>query len=249
MSVYELAIVFITLACGGILKGATGAGAPILAVPAMAALYDVRFAIVIMTVPNIVTNFTQLWQNRQHALKPSFLIPFLLAASMGVVAGSWILVGLDARSMSLIVALAVLLYLVLRLTNSKWHLNTALATKLAAPFGFLSGILQGSAGISAPVSVSFINAMRLERRVFMTTVSMLFVTFGAIQLTTLSLMGVVTPMGFLLSCAAVLPMFLGMPLGAFIGSNVSRTTFDRLIMLLLAALAARMLWEALAPKL
>jgi len=245
LPVFELVVVFICLAGGGILKGATGAGAPILAIPAMAAFHDVRFAIVIMTVPNLVTNLMQAWQNREHHLRASFLVPFLASAAIGVMLGTWALVGLDSRTLSLVVALAVLLYLVLRLTKAHWQLSAPLAARLAAPFGFISGVVQGSAGISAPVSLSFLNAMQLDRLTFMSTVSMLFVTFVAVQLPALAFTGILTTSGFLLSCAALLPMLLGMSFGAAISRTVSRETFDRLIMLLLAGLAAKMLWEAL----
>jgi uncharacterized protein len=245
LPVFELAIVFICLACGGILKGATGAGAPILAIPAMAAFHDVRFAIVIMTVPNLVTNLMQAWQNRKHHLPANFLVPFLASAAIGVMLGTWALIGLDSRTLSLVVAVAVLLYLVLRVTKANWQLSITLATRLAALFGLMSGVVQGSAGISAPVSLSFLNAMHLDRLTFMSTVSMLFVAFVAVQLPALAFTGVLTLSGFLLSCAALLPMLLGMSFGAFISRTVSRDTFDRLIMLLLAGLAAKMLWDAL----
>ncbi|MBK1795503.1 sulfite exporter TauE/SafE family protein [Devosia sp. WQ 349] len=246
MPLFELAVIFICLACGGILKGATGAGAPILAIPALAAFYDVRFAIVILTVPNIVTNFTQLWRNRQFTLPRYFLIPFVGAAAIGVLAGSWVLLLMDTRTLSVIVALAVVLYLLVRSLNSRFVLSLALASKLALPTGFLSGLLQGAAGMSAPISISFLNAMKLDRQVFMCTVSLLFVTFGSLQLMTLSLIGIITPELFMLSCIAVFPMLMGMPIGSAISRKISRRCFDRLIMLLLAGLAMRMLWEAIA---
>jgi uncharacterized membrane protein YfcA len=205
----------------------------------------VRYAIVIMTVPNLVTNLLQVWQNRRHHLRPNFLVPFMAAAAAGVLIGTWILAGLDSRTLSLFVAVAVLLYLALRLFKRDWQLDMAHARWLAAPFGFVSGVVQGSAGISAPVSLSFINAMQLERRVFVNTVSLLFVTFVAVQLPALALTGIMTQGGFMFSCLALLPLLLGMPLGAWISRHISRQTFDRLIMLLLAGLALRMLWAAL----
>ncbi|QDZ11688.1 sulfite exporter TauE/SafE family protein [Devosia ginsengisoli] len=247
LPVFELVIVVVSLACGGILKGATGAGAPLLAVPALVAFHDVRFAIVIMTVPNLITNAMQMWQNRQHHLRANFLVPFLLSAAIGVTLGTWALVGLDSRTLSLVVALAVVLYLVLRLTKSNWRLSAPLALRLAAVFGFISGVVQGSAGISAPVSLSFLNAMGLDRQSFMNTTSMLFVTFASVQLPALAFTGVLTPLGFLLSCVALLPMLMGMSFGTFIARKISREVFDRLVMLLLAGLAAKMLWEALIP--
>ena len=57
--IVEILLVAICLGLGGILKGATGAGAPVLAVPALVLMFDVHFAILIMIVPNIVTNSFQ----------------------------------------------------------------------------------------------------------------------------------------------------------------------------------------------
>ena len=51
--------VLVAFALGGILKGATGAGAPIITIPVIAAFYDVRIAVIIMVVPNLLTNIGQ----------------------------------------------------------------------------------------------------------------------------------------------------------------------------------------------
>ena len=44
---------------GGILKGATGVGAPLIAVPVMTSFVDIRFAVAVFVVPNLVTNLIQ----------------------------------------------------------------------------------------------------------------------------------------------------------------------------------------------
>jgi uncharacterized membrane protein YfcA len=44
--------ILVAFALGGILKGATGAGAPIVTIPVIAAFYDVRIAVIIMVIPN-----------------------------------------------------------------------------------------------------------------------------------------------------------------------------------------------------
>ena len=68
--------ILVAFALGGILKGATGAGAPIVTIPVIAAFYDVRIAVIIMVVPNLLTNIGQLYQFRKTIL-PHFL-QFLL---------------------------------------------------------------------------------------------------------------------------------------------------------------------------
>ncbi|WP_346909097.1 hypothetical protein [uncultured Roseibium sp.] len=52
------------LACvlGGLLKGATGAGAPVIGVPVLAALTDVQFAVAVFVTSNLLTNVNQAWR-------------------------------------------------------------------------------------------------------------------------------------------------------------------------------------------
>src|SRR3546814_9616634 len=56
------------------------------------------------------------------------------------------------------------LYIGFRLAHPDWVLELGVATRLAAPAGFVGGVLQGAAGISAPISITFLNAMRIDRR-------------------------------------------------------------------------------------
>src|SRR3546814_4921733 len=46
----------LALALGGVLKGATGAGSPLFAVPLLAMLYDVPLAVAIFTLPSLFSN-------------------------------------------------------------------------------------------------------------------------------------------------------------------------------------------------
>lgn len=243
----ELAVICFCLAIGGVIKGATGAGAPLLAVPALAAFYDVRFAIVIMTVPNLVTNLLQAWKTRGSAMPSNYLLRLLLGAGIGVALGTAVLRGLEVRFLSLLVALVITFYLAVRLVRSAWRLDMARASKLAAPVGLASGFIQGASGLSAPVSLSYLNAMQLDRLVFINTVSLLFVTLGVVQMPALALAGILTPMGVALSALAVIPMLAAMPLGNVLARHVSRQAFDRLVMALLGLLAIRMFWEAINP--
>ncbi|MEM8665280.1 MAG: TSUP family transporter, partial [Pseudomonadota bacterium] len=64
MDVTGLLLASLGLAIGGVLKGATGAGAPLLAVPILAVLYDVPFAVAVLTFPSLLTNAWQAWRFR-----------------------------------------------------------------------------------------------------------------------------------------------------------------------------------------
>jgi uncharacterized membrane protein YfcA len=111
--------------------------------------------------------------------------------------------------------------------------------------GFAGGILQGAAGISAPVSIAFLNATRMERDAFIATISIFFVAMSLVQIPLLAAWDVLTPARALLSAGATLPLIAGMPLGAWLARRMSKVFFDRLILAILAVIAFRLVIGAL----
>lgn len=241
----ELAVIFVALALGGLLKGATGAGAPIFAVPAMAAAVDVRFAIVVMLVPNLVSNAWQIWLYRNDRPPSRFLVPLLVMAGIGAAIGTWLLTALAAEALLVTLALVVYGYVALRLARPHFAVSMAAATRLAAPVGLISGILQGAAGVSAPVSITFLNAMRLSRPVFILSISLLFEVMVVVQIPSLTIAGLVTPERALYSVLALIPVTLAMTVGGVIGKRMSPQTFDRVILIALSLIATKLLFDAL----
>lgn len=215
----EILLVAICLGMGGILKGATGAGAPILAVPALVLLFDIHFAIVVMIIPNIVTNAFQVWKFREHLPSRSFLSPLILGGVIGVLVGTYALAKLSSDVLSFFLALAVLGYVAIRFTKPDWKIEMPIAKKLALPAGIGAGFLQGASGLSAPISITFLNAIRLPRPVFIATISLLFVTFTVIQGAALWQGGLMTKQGLLFSLFALIPISAAMPLGAHLAKK------------------------------
>jgi hypothetical protein len=241
----SLLVVAFGFAVGGFLKGATGAGAPLLAVPLLSLYFDVRFAVVIFSIPNLVPNLWQAWTYRRTALPRPFLLRFAFAGMLGAGIGTWILATVPPEKLMLSVAAAVALYIAFKLARPNWRLDYAHGLRLAVPVGTLAGILQGASGVSAPVSLTFLNSLGLERSQFVPTVSMFFVGLGVVQIPMLIGYGMLTPRLALWSAAALVPLIAAMPLGAKIGRHVSREVFDRIILALLAALAIKLVVEAI----
>ena len=242
----SVAIAIICLGLGGLLKGATGAGSPLLAIPALAMLYDVKIAVAIMIVPSLVTNLWQSWQFRRQLLPTRFVLYFSLAGALGALVGSWFLAFLPRASLSLIVALAVLGFLFFRLARPNWRLSYDRGLPLSAPLGFLGGWLQGTSGISAPVSISFLNSMNLERHTFIATISVFFVAMSIVQIPALGALEIMTWERLAISAAATIPILVCMPLGSWLGRRFSKQTFDRVILAVLGCLAVKLIFDALS---
>ncbi|WP_424988800.1 sulfite exporter TauE/SafE family protein [Microbulbifer sp. S227A] len=240
-----IAAIAFALLAGGILKGAIGMGSPVVAVPVMASFFDVQLAVALMVVPNLSTNIWQLWTFRQDRIPGRFPWLFALAGAVGVALGTGMLVTFASGKLKLIVAGAVLAYVSLRLLSPNLAVSRALADRLAAPLGAAAGLLQGAAGISAPISVSFLNAMQLSRAVFIPTISLFFSMTAAIQVPLLFLAGVMTPAVLALGAAALVPQLLGMRIGGRLARSVSPRSFDRMILVVLLLLAAKLMADAL----
>lgn len=240
-----LAVIFVALALGGILKGATGAGVPVIAVPVIAAFYDVRLAVALIAVPNFFTNCWQLWKFRAHHLSTAFTWVFAASGALGAIVGTVLLATLPAEPLMLLVAISVTGYVALRVMVPEFQLQLAVARRIVWPVGLVAGLLQGAAGISAPVSVSFLNALRLPRPAFIATISAFFAAMTVTQIPTLALAGLMTPMILTLGVVAVLPIFAFMPVGAWLAQRMSQRGFDRLVLSFLSVLALKLFYDAL----
>jgi uncharacterized membrane protein YfcA len=237
-------LAIIGLAMGGVLKGATGAGAPLIAVPVMAIYFGVPLAVTIFAIPNLLANSWQAWAYRKEQLPLPFMLMFAGGGAVGTLIGTMLLVNLPGSVLTLIVAFAVFVYVAFRLLRPGWVLRYPLAEKLSLAMGVLGGTMFGASGLSAPVILSFLNAMKLERRQFIATVTMLFTMMAVVQIPTLFAYGIMDGRKFLISTAALLPIVAFMPVGSWLARHISRDVFDKLVLVLLTMIAIRLVANA-----
>ena len=247
MTVDQLLLVAGAFFLGGVLKGATGAGAPFLAVPVMAIVVDVPFAVAVFLVPNIVSNSWQAWRFRMHLPDRGFVFGFAGAGLAGAALGTVALAGFSSRALTTAVALVVLVYVLFRLARPGWVLAPASARLLVVPAGLVGGFFQGATGLSGPVSVTFMSAVGLPRPQFIVTMSLFFLAMALSQLPAQLALGVMTAERLGFSALAVVPLLLGVPVGDALGRRVSHGAFDRIIMAVLTLLAIRLLLHGLFP--
>ena len=234
--------ILVAFALGGILKGATGAGAPIVTIPVIAAFYDVRIAVIIMVVPNLLTNIGQLYQFRKTILPPFFTVSFALGGGIGAFIGTILLANLSIKILTLSVAFIVIIYILLKLIVPSWKLIYEKATKLVFIMGTAGGVLQGTAGLSAPVSITFLNAMKLERNQFIPTISVYFGVMSIFQMPTLYYYDFLNFEIIAASLISTLVLLSFMPLGSWIAKSVSKENFDKITLILLAFIALRIIY-------
>ena len=237
-----LALAGLALLLGGVLKGATGAGSPIVAIPVLSLLYGVPFAVTVFVLPNLLTNLWQLWQYRQYITAMRFAAIMAVSGGIGAGLGSVMLAHLPAQSLMLGVGVMVLLYVSFRLARPGWRLPQSTANTFVVPVGFFGGMMQGASGISAPISLTFLNAIGFERSVFIVTISAYFTVVTASQIPVLWSLGLLDTHRVLQSLLAFGVIFLGLPIGEALAKRMSATVFDRITLALLSLIGLRLIW-------
>ena len=234
--------ILVAFSLGGILKGATGAGAPIITIPVIAAFYDVRIAVIIMVIPNLLTNIGQLYQFRKTILPKFFTLSFAIGGGIGAFLGTILLANLSIKILTLSVAFIVIVYILLKLIVPSWKLTYENAKKLVFLMGGFGGVLQGTAGLSAPISITFLNSMKLERNQFIPTISVYFGVMSIFQMPTLYYYNFLNLEIVLVSCISTLVLLSFMPIGSWIAKSVSKESFDKITLILLGFIAFRIIY-------
>ena len=236
-------ITFISLGVGGMLKGATGVGAPLIAIPALALIFDVPTAIAIFSIPNLLTNALQAWRFWPHQRSRQLVWGFAISGVLGISIGTYFLAILSPDFLQKSLAVVVLAFVTFKILNSNWFLRRNIANKVAPIAGFCAGILQGVSGLSAPISISFLNSMKLKRQEFIATINIFFTVTALPQIILLIYFDIFTVTLSFWSTLALIPVLTFMPVGQYLAKRWSNKTFERIIILLLLFISIKLLFH------
>lgn len=245
MDAQDILLAAFGVALGGFLKGATGAGAPVVGVPILAMVIGVQNAVAVFALLNLFSNIWQGWTYRAFVVDRKFVWSQAFGGAAGAFLGTFLLAWLSTDTLLAGLAGIVFFYIGLRLLRPDWKLDRDAGVRLAAPMGLAGGIMQGAGGISAPISVTYLNAMRLDRSEFVATISVFFLMMTTTQIPTLIGLGILNTSNAPLALLAAIPLFGAMPLGAYAARHISKEAFDKLVLLLLLVVALRLVYIAL----
>ncbi len=242
MDIWAYAAMAAALSVGAVVKGATGMGLPLVALPALTAFFGLQHAICVIIVPVLVTNFWQVVRMREVRTEPAlaFLPALVLGGVLGVAIGTWLLITVPERQLLLGLGLLLFAYVALRLARPAFRVDERAARAGAVPIGIGAGILQGATGISAPLGVTFIHAMKLDRREHIYAVSAMFWGFAVVQAAALVVAGVMRLDWALQGVVALLPILVFLPVGQWLAAQLSPAAFDRMILVFLGLIGAKL---------
>lgn len=240
-----MALVFTAIAFGSLLKGITGLGLPVVALPVLSYFLGLPHAIGVLAIPIFITNLHQSIQTRAAWREVTFLWPGLPGGIVGLLVGVWFLTIMSPERLSLGIGIMLIIYISLKVFSPSFAFSQPTAYRLSPLAGFLGGFAQGATGLCAAVIVPFIQSINISRTAIIFTISTVFLIFSVVQMSALAYTGLLELRYILEGFLAMLPVVIFMPLGNWLGKRISRTVFDRVFLVVLGVIAIGLIQHAL----
>jgi uncharacterized membrane protein YfcA len=239
-----LAIALVALGLGALSKGITGVGLPILAVPLLASFTSVEEAVVIMVLPGIAANGLLVATHRKWDLLRRHT-GFLIFGLAGGVFGTWLLSTLNDRSLKLILAVWLGVYLIQYVSGRSYEHYFSGRGGLGSLLGLAAGTIQGACGISAPIVAPYFHSNGLVREAYAFTTAFTFLLFSGAQIAAMSKMSLLASDRLIIGLIVVIPTLLFTHLGIRLARRISDRVFHRILLVLFAAMEIKLVIDVL----
>tara|TARA_Y100001936_G_scaffold249808_1_gene301016 strand:+ start:270 stop:1136 length:867 start_codon:yes stop_codon:yes gene_type:complete len=246
MAPESLLVMFIALAAGSLVKGISGLGLPLVAIPVMAGFMEVDRAVAIMIIPGFLMNCYLLWAYRDHALNFASLPLIILVGVSGVVFGSWVLSRAPEIYMLSFMTLWLGGYLGSLLIKTVIKPPDLIIKHAPAIVVGFAGIVQGSVGTAGPVLAPYVHSLKLKQPQFVFVVSVLFQIFAITQFCSFIWLGMLDLDRAYQSLFACIPIAIFLPFAVWLSSFVSHKAFNSIVIIMLIFIEARLLWRLLS---
>jgi uncharacterized membrane protein YfcA len=242
---YELFIVTLAVILGSLVKGTTGLGLPLTAVPVIAFFIGAQDAVIIMAVPTALSNAMLVREHRGELRLAKGLMTFAALGSLGAVVGAWLLPRISDRLLFLLLALILTTFLVWKFsaTEARWSPSIQKWGKM--PVALTCGIAQGATGISGPLVAAWFQGLGVSRERFVVSNTAIFLLTGITQLITLTATSQWSSQRMIGSILAALVVATALPFGIKIGRKIDAARFDLAVTTIITACTVSLLIRAL----
>jgi uncharacterized protein len=225
-------------------KGTSGMGFPMIATPVVALLLDIRTAVVILIIPNLIMDATQIFRG---SLSVEIFRRFkwlLLWTILGVFLGTKLLVILPAWVLNLTLGVTVLAFVAWSLARVEFAISGRLEKILSPVVGFIGGFLNGMTNAAGPAHAIYLYSLRLQKVEFIKSIATIFIVTKLSQLAAVSTWDLFDRPTLELSLTVTLFVLGGFYLGLKAQDRVNQETFERALLAMLFVIGVVLIWRS-----
>lgn len=235
------------IAFAGLVHGTLGLGFPVVSTPLIAAMFDVRTAILLTLLPTVTVNLASIVGSKGYGQSLGRFWPLVLSGLIGSVLGSAVLALVSPEPFRLLLALLIGLFL---WTNRSGRVPGAALREHPVPamvgFGLAAGFAGGTTNVMVAILIIYFIAIELPRPSMVPIMNTCFMAGKLSQIAVLWGAGFVTAALLLQTLPLAVTALIAVLVGQRLRDRVPVDTYRRFLLWLLAALALLLLYQFVA---
>ncbi|MBI2091362.1 MAG: sulfite exporter TauE/SafE family protein [Deltaproteobacteria bacterium] len=238
-------LIGLALLIAAFVKGTTGLGFPLIATPTVALILDIRTAVTILIIPNIVMDIAQVFRGSFPAEILRRFVWLILLTIVGVFLGTSLLVVLPLWVLNLSLGIMVLTFVTSNLLRLNFQIPPHLEGVLSPVVGVIGGFLNGMTNAAGPALAIYLYSLKLPKKEFIKSIATIFIVTKVTQLVAVSTWNLFTPSRILLSLEVTLFILAGFYAGLKTQDRVNQKTFNRGLLILLSIIGVTLVVRSL----
>lgn len=236
-----MTLVFVGLIAfsSGLVKGTSGFGSSLVALPLLLIFYPFEEVVVMMITYNVVLNSLLHFENKDFSI--NHLKEVWVLAMFGIVAtfiGIYYLSSLNEMIIKCFAAVLIFFAILNKVSKFKYEFKDNYINQ--AITGFFSGIGNGVASIDGPPVVFFLTGIQAEKSKFKNTLASYFLMLGIFSVILLGLDGRYSGEILLNTLYAGIFAIIGVVIGMLVSKRLNEEVFEKVIIVLLVFLGISM---------
>jgi uncharacterized membrane protein YfcA len=226
----------------GFVKGTIGFGFPTVATPLLMLVIDVKAAVVLLIVPNIVMDGIQFTRQGVELATIRRLALLLVFGAVGTVLGTRLLVLLPPAIVLGALGAFLLIFVALDVAHLSPRIPAGWEPWIAPVVGLVTGVVGGITNVPGTPLAVYFYALGMDKREFVRAVAFSFLVYKLVQLGAVAYYGLLTWSLLVLSFVLTAVALAGFAGGLLVQDRLEQRTFNRLVLLFVAGLG---LWLVL----
>jgi len=229
LSLTELILFVMILFVAYVIKGLSGFGSGLVAIPLLAFVLPLTLIVPILGLVSYSGTVVQSISFRRHVVWRDML-PLLPFSLLGIVLALWLLVNVSINILTLSLGIFIFCYSVYSLCSIKVNKTTRWWSVPAGSFAGLVGALFGTGG---PFYVLYLKMRQLTKSQFRATITMIFLVDGGARMIGYFSAGLFTANMLLLVLVLLPVMFFAMYVGHHLHIKINERRFNQVVSVLL----------------
>lgn len=225
---------FISILLASFIQGITGFGFALIAVPLLSLFIpEIRNITPIIVIYSFLTNIIIVYKSR-HYIDYKKIIPLIIFGLMATPVGTFMLIYIKAKTLKIIIGIVITITALAMLKNFKIKIKNEKVSY--GMVGLLSGLLNGSTGLSGPPVVLFLTNQHIDKDVFRSNLTFYGIATNIFAIIIFILEGIIN-LSVLHFTAFYLPaLLIGVLLGIKLSAKINEVIFRKLTIYLISLL-------------